>query len=44
MLNTFQAGKTYNHSEVLTLLAADVDSDEEDFDESNSIIIEQLSK
>ena len=41
MPNIFQAGKTYDPSEVLALLAADVDSDKEDFDESNPIIIEQ---
>ena len=41
MSNTFQVGKTYDPREVLTLLAADVDSDEEDFDESNFIITEQ---
>ena len=41
MSNIFQVGKTYDHREVLTLLAADVDSDEEDFDKSNFIITEQ---
>ena len=41
MSNIFQVGKTYDPREVLTLLAADVDSDEEDFDESNFIITEQ---
>ena len=41
MLNVFQADKAYDSTEVLKLLAADVDSDKEDFDESNHIIIEQ---
>ena len=41
MSNVFQAGKTYDPSEVLTLLTADVDSDHEGFDESNPILIEQ---
>ena len=41
MSNIFQVGKTYDPSEVLTLLAADVDSDEEDFDENNFITTEQ---
>ena len=30
MSHSFQAGKTYDYSEVLTLLVANVDSDEED--------------
>ena len=41
MSNAFQAGKNYNPSEVLKLLEADVDVDEEGFDESNPIIIDQ---
>ena len=41
MSNIFQVGKTYDSRKVLTLHAADVDSDEEDFDESNFIITEQ---
>ena len=40
MSNIFQADKAYNPSEVLTLLAADVHSDQEDSDENNPIIIE----
>ena len=44
MSNIVQAGKTYNPSEVLTLLAAHLDSDKEDFDESNPIIIEEENK
>ena len=41
MSNIFQVGKTYDPSEVLTLLAVDVDSDEKDFDENNFIRTEQ---
>ena len=41
MSNIFEVDKTYDPREVLTLLAADVDSDEEDFGESNFIITEQ---
>ena len=41
MSNIFEDGKTYDPREVLTLLAADVDSDEEDFGESNFIVPEQ---
>ena len=41
MSNIFEDGKSYDPREVLTLLAADVDSDEEDFGESNFIITEQ---
>ena len=41
MSNIFQVGKTYDPCEVLTLLAANVDSDEEDFDENNFITKEQ---
>ena len=41
MSNIFENGKTYDPREVLTLFAADVDSDVEDFDESNFIITEQ---
>ena len=41
MLDIFEDGKTYDPREVLTLLTADVNSDEEDFGESNFIITEQ---
>ena len=41
MPNTFQADKTYNLSDVLMLLSADVDSDKENLDKSNRIIIEE---
>ena len=41
MSNIFEDGKTYDPREVLTLLAADVDSDEEDFGETNFVITEQ---
>ena len=41
MSKIFEDGKTYDPKEVLTLLAVDVDSDEEDFGESNFIITEQ---
>ena len=44
MSNIFQAGKTCDSSEILTLLAADIDFDEDSFDESNPIIIVQLSR
>ena len=40
MSNIFEDGKTFNPIEVLTLLAADVESDEEDFGDSNFIITE----
>ena len=43
MSNIFEDGKTYDPREVLTLRAADVDSDEEDFGESKFIITEQNS-
>ena len=35
MSNIFQDDKTYDPREALTELAADVDSDEEDFEENN---------
>jgi len=41
MSNIFQTDKIYDPSEVVALLVADVDSDEEDLDECNPIIIEQ---
>ena len=41
MSNICEDGKTYEPREVLTLLAADVDFDEEDFGESNYFITEQ---
>ena len=43
MSNIFQVGKIYDPSEVLTLLGADVDSDEEDFDENNFITTEHVN-
>ena len=43
MPNIFQADKTYNPSEVLTLHAADFDSNKEDLDENIPIIIEENS-
>ena len=41
MSNIFEDDKTYDPREVLTLLAADVDSDEEDFGETNFVIAKQ---
>ena len=41
MSDIFEDDKTYDPREVLTLLAGDVDSDEEDVGESNFIITEQ---
>ena len=44
MSNIFQAEKTCDSSEILTLLAADIDFDEKGFDESNPIILVQISR
>ena len=41
MSNTFEDGKTYDPREVLKLLAVGVDSDEDDFGESNFFMTEQ---
>ena len=41
MSNIFEDDKTYDPREVLTLLAADIDSDKEDFGKSNFILTEQ---
>ena len=38
MSNIFHVGKTYDPIKFLTLLAADVNSYQEDFDESNFVI------
>ena len=41
MPNIIRADKIYDPSEVLTLLAVNVDFDEEDLDQNNLIIIEE---
>ena len=41
MSNILLVGKTYDPREVLMLLAADIDSDKEDFDKSNFIMTVQ---